>query len=171
MKRLIILGAGGYARTINDIATQSLRYDQIFYLDDNKQSPEILGKCSDFEKFISDDTEMYPAIGDNQTRLRLINLLKEKNAKIATFIHRTAYVSPTAVICEGVVVLPNAVVNTGCVIREGSIINCGAIVDHDCTIEMGVHLCPGAVVKPHNIVAEGAKLESNSVIYTNVNGV
>ena len=78
MKRLIILGAGGYARTINDIATQSLRYDQIFYLDDNKQSPEILGKCSDFEKFISEDTEMYPAIGDNQTRLRLINLLKEK---------------------------------------------------------------------------------------------
>ena len=168
MKRLVILGAGGYARTICDVATQTGKYEEILYLDDNKQSPEIAGKCADFEKFISEDTEMYPAIGDNGARMKLINLLKEKNANIATFVHSTAYVSPTAVIKNGVVVLPNAVVNTGCVICDGVIINCGAIVDHDCTIEEGVHLCPGAVVKPLNVVAAGTKLESNAVIYTNV---
>ena len=168
MKRLVILGAGGYARTISDIAAQSAKYDEILYLDDNKQSPEIAGKCADFEKFIADDTEMYPAIGDNLARMKLIDLLKEKKANIATFIHPTAYVSPTAVIHEGVVVLPNAVVNTGCIICDGVIVNCGAIVDHDCTIEKGVHLCPGAVVKPLNVVREGIKLEANAVIYTNV---
>lgn len=168
MKRLIILGAGGYARTICDIATQTEKYDEVLYLDDNKKSSEIIGKCADFENFISDDTEMYPAIGDNGARMKLIKLLKEKNANIATFIHPTAYVSPTAVIKEGAVVLPNAVVNTGCVVCEGVIVNCGAIVDHDCTIEEGVHLCPGAVVKPLNVVPAGTKLESNAVIYTNI---
>jgi UDP-N-acetylbacillosamine N-acetyltransferase len=161
MKRLIILGAGGYARTIVDIVTQSQTYDEILFLDDVKE--DVAGKCADFCNFISDDTEMYPAMGDNSARLKWINKLLDAGAKIATIIHPTAYVSPTAKISEGVVVLPMAVVNTGCVVKEGTIVNCGAVIDHDAVIERGVHICPGAVVNPLKNVPEGYKLTQNSV--------
>ena len=161
MSKLIILGAGGYARTITDIAKQSGKHEEIFYLDDYKQTSDILGKCCDFKKFISPNIEFYPAIGDNTARLEWIDKLILAKADIATFIHSTAYVSPTAVVGVGVAVLPNAVVNTGCVIQDGVIVNCGSVVDHDAIVNRGAHICPCAVVKPLTEVPVMLRIEPN----------
>ena len=62
MKRLIILGAGGYGKTVADVAAQ-LGYREVFFLDDQRTGENILGNCEDFAKFIDNDTELYPAFG------------------------------------------------------------------------------------------------------------
>ena len=49
--RLIILGAGGYGRTVADVAAQTGDYDEIRFLDDNSQTADIIGKCADFASF------------------------------------------------------------------------------------------------------------------------
>ena len=46
--RLIILGAGGYGRTVADVAAQTGDYDEIRFLDDNSQTADVIGKCADF---------------------------------------------------------------------------------------------------------------------------
>ena len=122
------------------------------------------GKCADFGKFIDGDTEIYPAFGNNEARISFIEKLENLGAKIPVIVHKTAYVSPKAKLCNGTVVLPNALVNTDTVVEKGCIINCGAIVDHGCVIEKGVHVCLGAIVKAENRIPAYMKVEAGQVI-------
>ncbi len=160
--KLIILGAGGYGRTVADVASQIGRYSEIYFLDDN--NPEAIGKCADYEKYIDSDTEIYPAFGKNEGRLAWIERLEKAGANIPVIIHESAYISPTVTLGKGTVVLPRAVINTNTKIEKGCIINCGAIIDHDCVIENGCHICLGAIVKAENRIPRCMKLEAATVI-------
>lgn len=162
--RLIILGAGGYGKTIEDIAGQLNRYEEINFLDDKAEGENILGKIGDFITFINMDTEFYPAFGDNELRYNWITKLDEAGAKIATVVHPSAYISPKAVIEKGSAILPNASINYGAVITCACIVNMGAIVDHNVFLSNGVHVCPGAVVKGENLIPAFMKIESGTVI-------
>jgi UDP-3-O-[3-hydroxymyristoyl] glucosamine N-acyltransferase len=156
--RLIILGAGGYGRTIADIACQN-GYNCIF-LDDSDPEHPLKSYCD----YIDENTEFIPAFGNNVIRMEWINKLKKAGAHLATLIHPTAYVSPRAVIYKGSVVLPKAVVNTSSVVESGCIINLGAIIDHGCVIEEGCHICLGAIVKGENRIQTLTKIEAGEVI-------
>ncbi len=160
--RLVILGAGGYGKTVADIAWQSGAYAQIQFLDDN--SPKAVGKCADFVRLVDDETVFYPAFGNNDGRVNWLKRLTDAGCKIPILIHSTAYVSPTAVLHPGTVVLPMAVVSTDCIIHEGCIINCGAMVDHGCMLEAGVHVCLNAVVKAENRIPRCTKIEAGQIV-------
>lgn len=162
--RLIILGAGGHGKVVADLARQTGQYEKIFFLDDNSQDAEVLGKCSQYLEFQSADTEMYPAFGNNTVRIQWENKLLESGIRLAKIIHPLAYVSPLAEVASGCVVMPYAVVNTGTKIRKACIINIGAMVDHDCILEEGCHLAPGAIVKGENHLSEGTKIDSGKVV-------
>lgn len=99
--RLIILGAGEFGKTIEDVAGQLDKYEKINFLDDKAEGEDILGKTDDFKNFINDYTEFYPAFGDNELRYNWILKLDEAGAKIATIVHPSAYVSPKVVIGKG----------------------------------------------------------------------
>ena len=163
-KRLIILGAGGYGRTVADLARQVGRYTEVAHLDDQASGPEILGTCGDFARFQTDDTEFYPAFGDNHRRVEWLERLSAAGCSLATIVHPTAYVSPMATLAAGCVALPLCVVNTGCVLARGCIVNCGAVVDHGCVLEEGVHVCLNATVKAENHLPAFFKVEAGQVI-------
>ena len=163
MKRLIILGAGGYGKTVADVAAQ-LGYEEIAFLDDQRTGENILGVCEEFSKYADGKTEMYPAFGNNEYRMRWLKRLLGAGIPVPSFIHPRAYVSPTAKVGTGSVVLPMAVVNTGVTVEKGCIINIGALVDHDSVIGEGTHLAPGAIVKAENRIRPGSKIDSGMVI-------
>lgn len=162
--RLIILGAGGHGKVVADLAKQTGKYKEIFFLDDNSQEAEVIGKCSQYLEFQSADTEMYPAFGNNTVRIQWENKLLEAGISLAKIIHPLAYVSPLAEVSSGCVIMPYAVVNTGTKIKKACIINIGAMVDHDCILEEGCHLAPGAIVKGENHLPEGMKVDSGEVV-------
>lgn len=157
-KKLIILGSGGYGRTVYDIAEQ-LGYS-ITVLDDSNQEYPL----ASFSRYIDDDTEFIPAFGNNEFRLQWIHRIEEAGGKLATLIHPTAYVSPKAEVSIGCVILPAAIVNTGCKVGKGCIINLGAAVDHDVVIEDGVHLCVRCIVKGENRISHFEKIEAGEII-------
>ena len=158
MKRLVVLGAGGYGRVVADVAYQ-LGYN-IIQLDDT----DVNHPLDSYIKYVGEGASFIPAFGNNQFRMEWINKLKLDGAELATIIHHSAYVSPNAIIEEGVVVLPNAVINTDVTIDRGCIINLGAMIDHGCVIEEGVHVCLGAIVKGENRVRALSKIEAGKVI-------
>ena len=162
--RLIILGAGGYGRTVADVAGQATRFSEIAFLDDNSVAPDVAGTCAEFARFRDAQTAFYPAFGNNEGRLKWLYRLQEAGCAVPTIIHPTAYVSPTAQVEPGVVILPHAVVNINCVVKSGCIVNCGAIVDHGCVLEEGVHICLGAVVKAENRIPRCMKIEAGEVV-------
>ena len=164
MAKLLILGAGGYGKTVADVARQLGLYDKIGFLDDGRSGSEILGKCEEYTLFCDDDTLVYPAFGNNQVRKQWLERFLDEDIPVATLIHPKAYVSSTVTLGEGVVVLPMAVVNTGCTLGDGCIVNIGTLVDHDCVVEAYAHLCPGVVVKAENRIPAEMKVESGTVI-------
>ena len=164
MKRMVILGAGGYGRRVADVAGQFGQFEPIIFLDDNSAAADVVGKCADYLNYLNADTVFYPAFGNNKVRMDWLCRLEASGCALLTLVPATAYISPTATIGQGTIVLPHAVVNTGVKIGKGSLINCGAIVDHGCIIEDGVHLCLGAIVKAENQVAALQKIEAGEVI-------
>ncbi|MBP3427865.1 MAG: hypothetical protein J6M47_06350 [Clostridia bacterium] len=162
--RLIILGAGGYGRTVADIAAQTGTYDEICFLDDNSQEKDVIGKCADYAVHADEYTVFYSAFGNNESRVSWLRRLSDSGCKVATIIHPTAYVSPTVYLAEGNVVLPHAIVNTGCEVKMGCIINCDAIVDHGCVLEEGVHVCLGAIIKAENRIPYCMKIEAGKIV-------
>ena len=165
MRKLLILGAGGYGKTIADVAHQLDIYDTIAFLDDSrKEGSDILGSCGDVFALVEENTEVYPAFGNNEVRMRWLQSLQDAGIVVPTLVHPTAYVSPRAVLGGGVTVLPKAVVNTGVTVKRGCIINIGALIDHDTVVEEGCHLAPGAIVKAENRIAAGSKIDSGTVV-------
>ena len=164
MKKLLILGAGGYGRTIADVASQLGCYSSIAFLDDGQSGPDVLGKCHEYALFADETTQVYPAFGNNTVRLQWIRRLEESGVSVPVLVHPKAYVSPKASLEAGTVVLPMAVVNTGSRLEKGCIVNIGVLIDHDCVIEEGCHLAPGVVIKAENRIPAGMKIESGAVI-------
>ena len=158
MKRLVLLGSSGYGRTVKDAAEQ-LGYSTIVLDDADPAHP-----LSTFSSYINPKTSFIPAFGNNASRMEWINRIEEIGGQLVTLIHPTAYVSPTATINLGTVILPHAIVNTDVVINRGCIINLGAIVDHGCIIEEGVHICLGAIVKGENRIKRLSKIEAGEVV-------
>ena len=158
MKRLVILGSGGYGRTVYDVAEQ-LGYS-ITVLDDS----DNVHPLDSFSHYISDDTQFIPAFGNNEFRLEWLERIEKAGGKPATLVHPSAYISPRAHISEGCVILPGAIINTGTRIGKGCIINLGAIVDHDVIIEDGVHLCVRCIIKGENRISRCEKIEAGEII-------
>ena len=158
MKRLVILGAGGYGKTVADVAEQ-LDCSTIVLDDADPANP-----LSSFQSYIDSSTSFIPSFGNNAFRMEWINKIEQNGGQLATLIHPTAYVSPTATINPGTVILPHAVVNTDVAVGKGCIINLGAIVDHGCILEEGVHICLGAIVKGENRIERLSKIEAGEVV-------
>ena len=147
-----------------DIAEQTGKYSEIVFLDDNSKDEKVVGKCEDFEKYVADDTEIYPAFGNNELRVSFVEKLEKLGAKMPVLVHKTAYVSPHAKLEKANVVLPFAVVNTDVQVEAGCIINTHSIVDHGCVVEKGVHICVGAIVKAENRIPAYMKVEAGQII-------
>ena len=164
MKKLVIIGAGGYGTMVKDVAEQLGIYEKIVFLDDNKTGEDVAGKCGEYEKFIDENTDIYPAFGNNEKRLSLVDELISLGANVPVIIHPKAYVSKTAEIGKGTVILPLAAVNTGCIINRACIINTSAIIDPGTVIGKGTHVCLGAIVKAENKIPPLVKIQAGEVI-------
>ena len=161
---LIILGVGGFGKTIADVAEQINTFSTIRFLDDHATGEYILGKCEDYRRFKGENVCFYPAIGENGLRLSWLDRLAEEDCRIASIVHPSAYVSPRATLEVGTAILPGAMVNTGTRLGRGVLVNMGAMIDHGCILEEGVHICLGAIVKAENRIPALVKIEAGQII-------
>ena len=169
MSNLIILGAGGHANTVYEIAHESKSFSEINFLDDTFGTEEmknkrmrnkIIGKIDlIYSKSILDSHEYaFVAIGNNKVRSNLLNNLEEVGFKIPYLKHNSAIISNTVQISSGVLFAANSVVQSFSRIEKGTIINTSSTIDHDCIIGKCVHVCPGV-----NIAGE-VEIGENSFI-------
>jgi sugar O-acyltransferase (sialic acid O-acetyltransferase NeuD family) len=128
------------------------------------------------------------AIGGSRgaTRLRIQQELTDEGITFSVAKHRTAIVEPSAKIGAGSQLLAGCFVGVEAVLGRAVIINNMASVDHECRLEDGVHVAPGAtlaglvtverfamigagaVVLPRIRVGEGAIVGAGSVVTRDV---
>ncbi|WFF74546.1 PglB [Proteiniclasticum sp. QWL-01] len=142
---LVILGAGSHGLVVKETAEAMGIFDRIDFLDDS--SPLAMDRCDEVGKYKSMYQFAFPAVGDNKLRERFYVMIHDYGFEIPILIHPSSYVSPSATIQKGVIVLPKAVVNTKTIIEKGSIVGPGAVIDHDSFIGAFAHVDAGSVLK------------------------
>jgi sugar O-acyltransferase (sialic acid O-acetyltransferase NeuD family) len=169
VKRLLILGAGGHGAVVAEAAAQSGLWEEISFLDDDTSIDSVLdypvaGAIAQVFTLADQDSEIVVAIGNNRQRLSLCNEILAKGLELATVIHPNACISPSATISSGSVVFAGAVVNVGAKLGRACILNTSATVDHDCIIEDGAHISPGANLAGDVTIGECTWVGLGSVI-------
>lgn len=137
---LVILGGGGHGAVVRD-CIDGWRYRLIGCLDDTQPmgatvgAGKIIGRLADLKPLILryKGLAAIVAIGDNMTRRRVVRDMEAGVPGVtwATVIHRSAIISPRALIGPGTVVVAAAVVNAGSRLGGHVLINTGSLIDHD----------------------------------------
>ena len=153
VRRVLLIGAGGHARVclealVDDGATQVIGAVSSDGLGVPELGVPVLGRESELENLTEgeDGLTFCVAIGDNQTRQTVSEMLTESGRSVTHAISRFAMVSTTTVCGAGVQLLPGSVVNAATSIGPGTIVNTNASIDHDCRVGAYVHVAPGAAV-------------------------
>lgn len=151
MTALLLVGGGGHARVAIDVA-RAAGFEIAGFLDPDPAAAPI----GDVRRLGGDDAapalraqglaHALVALGDNRLRRKIGERLRAQGFTLATAIHPSAVVSPSARIGEGVVIMAQAVINAAARVGDHVIVNTGAIVEHDCVLGAGVHAAPRSVM-------------------------
>ena len=171
---LYIYGAGGHGKVVLDAARSSGAFSALYFLDDYEAlhgtrvlDAEVLGSESSLP-FPHPNVALFPAMGDNVRRLRLVNKFLDMGYQVPPVVHARAWISPFAHLEAGAVAMAGAVVNPDARVGRGAIINTGATVDHDCLIGPGAHVAPGANLSGTVTLGECARVGTGACVVQGV---
>jgi sugar O-acyltransferase (sialic acid O-acetyltransferase NeuD family) len=173
MLRLLILGAGGHAQVVADIALAlahaGTAIQLVGFLDDDARcwgqfvlGAPVLGPTRTAPDCPYD--AMIAGIGNNALRRQLYLYWRERNTRFATLVHPAAVVARNVEIGAGTVLCAGAIVNTSSRIGGNVILNTACSVDHHNGIADHAHVAPGARLGGDVQMAEGALIGIGAVI-------
>lgn len=154
--KVIIIGAGGHARSVIDILLQNDEYDIAGCIDNcynQKKSVEgmhqipIIGNddmLADIHK--SGIQYCFVALGSNNLRARLFRHIVTIGYTPINAISKYAIISPTVKLGTGICIMAGAILNVNTIIEDNCIINTKCSIDHDCIIGANSHIAPGVTL-------------------------
>lgn len=194
MKKIIIVGAGGFGREllwwIKDINKVEKKWEIAGFIDDNPNALDgykcdypIIGTIKDWQP--KEDEEFALAFGSPALKRKIVDLLKSKGAKFATVIHPTAMLSEFAKIGEGFIMFPNSKVSCNTTvgdfvtllatpighdveIGDYTVISGGCNVVRNVKIGKDVFLAAGVCIAQDVQIGDGAYLGLGSVVLKDV---
>lgn len=166
MKKIILIGAGGYSKSVID-SISLFNNDIVGFIDDNKKGIhlgyEILGnKIEDLSN--PKEYEYFICIGDNNKRKKWFDIINKNNLKLINVIDSTAIISSNVEIGIGCFVGKMAIINSDVKIGDNCIINTKALIEHGCRIKNHVNISTNSVLNGDVIVENGAFIGSCSVV-------
>lgn len=164
---LLILGFGGHARSVGDIAL-SFGYKKLLFVDVNAHDNEhfighkVVREIP--ERCITDQWDIFPGSGDNGIREQQMQFAKKVGLYIPSLIAPSANISHGAKILEGCLIGHHAHVGPLVTIGRGSIINTGSIVDHEATVGNYCHVSINATMAGRSCLGDRSFLGASATI-------
>jgi acetyltransferase EpsM len=150
MKSVLIIGAGGHAQDVIDVAC-SAGYSIAGFLDDNITGDFILGKVKDYrsiiDKYRNQDIGYVIGINNSKTREYIDEVLTEIGAKPITLVHSSAVIGHNveiglgSVLGAGVVLTSNVSIGRHVHMNTHASVNQGSTIGDYCTLSPGVKVC------------------------------
>jgi sugar O-acyltransferase (sialic acid O-acetyltransferase NeuD family) len=170
MKKLVIIGAGGFAREVKWLAERSLdSCDVIGYIvrdlakiEDSDSRDEILGDESWFQNNPAMD-HVAIGIGNPSIRLRIAKELKARYPHLVfPYIIEPSvkYDAPSCRIGEGVLLCAGTVLTVNVTVNDFAMINLNCTVGHEAVIGAGT------VINPLCAISGGVKIGDECLIGT-----
>lgn len=175
MINILIIGNGGHANSCIDVIEAEKKY-KIFGIISNKQNDQskkypIIGTDNDLKKIVTDCENVIIAFGsikDPYLRINKYKMLKELGYRFPIIKSPHAYVSSSAKIGEGSIIMHHSMINSNSVIGKNCIINSKSLIEHDVKIGDHVHISTSAVVNGSTQINDETFVGSNSVVGENV---
>lgn len=145
--QLLILGAGSHGQEVREIAESLRCFTKIDFLDDDLNIPGVIGSWDKVVELASEYAAAIVAVGDENKRRLWSSKLANIGYFIPTLVHRSAIVSPNAVLEAGTVVCARATISSGAHIGKGCIISAGVTVGRVALVEDWTHIDIGGVVR------------------------
>ncbi len=162
--KLAIYGTGGSGKELYEIITITRewegRWEEILFIDDTMPDGMFLScRMVPFESFRrlfpADGVEVAIAVGEPADRRALYERVTGAGYHLATLIHPTCALSPSAVFGQGVIVKDSVSISAGAVIKDNAYINGISMIGHD--VEIGEHcqISSHVVIAGHTKVGPG----------------
>jgi sugar O-acyltransferase (sialic acid O-acetyltransferase NeuD family) len=170
---IILIGAGGHARSCIDVIEQQGEYRIAGLVGmADEMHTQVLGYS-----VIATDADL-PALARNfqyalvtvgqiatpEHRMRMFQEAGRLGFTLPSIVAPTAHVSAHASIGAGTVVMHSAVVNAGARVGQNCIINTRALVEHDAQVDDHCHIATGAILNGAVQVGAGSFVGSGTVV-------
>lgn len=167
---MLILGFGGHARAVADVAL-NCGIRQLIFVDENARDGES------FQGFpVQKACPLQPlkswvclgASGDSIKRQTQIIDARNAGWPISVLIAKTATVGVGAIVSEGCFVGQHAHIGPMALVNEGCIINTGAIVEHDCIVGDYSHISVNATVAGRSRIGSSVFIGAGATVIDGV---
>lgn len=169
-KDLLILGAGGYGRSIAEVAELTGEWNNIVFADDSwpqKKNIDQYSIMSDIQNLSSvqhSNFQAITAVGNNKIRQKWQQLLIDLGIPLTSIIHPCAVISPSSTIGLGTSIMAGCIVGTKTIIQDGVILNVGTLIDHDVSIESFSHLSVGVKIASGKVIKQYSYLDVGTIV-------
>lgn len=164
MKKIAIIGAGGFGREVKMLIDQinavEKKFDFIGYYDDNKEKGilingfPILGTIEEINQ-VSEKLYVSLALGNPAFKKLAVQRIKNTNVVFETLIHPNVLIgSDNVSIGNGVIICAGNILTCDINIKDFVIINLACTIGHDTIIENYVSLMPGINVSGEVVLNE-----------------
>lgn len=196
MKRLIIIGAGGFGREVLEWAMESEAFGREWepagFIDDRKDALQntadvglpVLGTTQDYAP--QKDDIFIIGIGQPKLRAEMRQRFAERGAAFTRVIHRSCiigrrvHIEPGVVLCPGttltcdIAIGANTALNLNCAVGHDAVIGSDCQISSFCDItgyvQLGNRVFMGsrASVIPGKSVGDGTTIGAGSVVVSNI---
>lgn len=172
MDKILLIGAGGHARSCADVIELTGLFEIAGFVEKNNLNSNqnldyfFLGTDDDLPYLRKKYEYAHIAVGhikNVEIRIKLFQLLREIDYTLPTIVSPRAYISKNAQIGDGTIIMHDAIVNANARIGQNCIINSKALVEHDAIIGDHCHIATGAIVNGEVIIGNKNFLGSGAV--------
>ena len=178
MKKIAIIGAGGFGREVKMLIDQinavSLKYTFIGYYDDGKEKGTlinefpVLGKVSDLNS-ISEQISIALALGNPEYKKNVVGLIDNENITFETLIHPNVLIGNDEVsIGKGTVICAGNIITCNISIKDYVTLNLACTIGHDTILENFVSLMPAVNVSGEVVLDEAVYVGTGAKIINQV---
>jgi sugar O-acyltransferase (sialic acid O-acetyltransferase NeuD family) len=177
MRRLIIVGAGGFGREVLAFATSSPAHQREWviggFLDHNPRALEDYGVpfpiLGDPENYTPAPNDLFIcAVGDPDIKLTLCRSLLARGAEFTSLIHSTALIGDRSQLGRGCILCAYTVVTSDVHMGDFVTVNVHSGIGHDAVIGDGCTLSAFCDVTGHVQLGEGTFMGSHACVLPGV---
>ena len=177
MDKILLIGAGGHARSCIDVIELQNKYKILGLVDKDKNNSDenssysIVGTDMDLKILREECDKALIAIGQIKSpinRIKLYEKLKKLNFYLPPIVSPKAYISKRAEVGEGTIVMHGSVINANAKVGKNCIVNNKTLIEHDVNVGDNCHIATGAIINGNVSIGSGTFIGSGSVIIQDI---
>ena len=155
MDKILLIGAGGHARSCIDVLEEENQFEIAGLIEkgerisNNSLGYSVIGTDDDLKVLRKHYKNAIITVGQIKSpkiRMKLYQLLKELDFTLPVIVSPHAYVSKHAQIGEGSIIMHGVIINANAKIGNNCIINNKSLIEHDAVIGDHCHIATGAIL-------------------------